>query len=697
LELLELSTSGEQPLKFIVKTIAGLEEVLAAEIIELGGANVEILTRAVSFEGDKRMLYKANYCLRTAQRILMPIFTFQMADEDDLYTQVNAYPWENFLTLTKTLAVDAVSSDSELSHTHYVALLTKDAIVDRFRTLNNGRRPNVDTENPHVRINMHIRGSICDVSIDSSGASLHKRGYRVSNAEAPLSEVLAAGLIMLTGWKRDCNFIDPMCGSGTLAIEAAMYANNFPAGMYRKEFGFMHWPDFDQNLWNEVTKEAQDKQTEFEYQIIASDISPKNLSSARANVKSARLHKDITLSVNAFSGLQKPEGEPGLIIINPPYGERIRLNDIIGLYKSIGNTLKQEFAGYHAWVISSDQRALSLIGLRPTAKLPVFNGPLECRFEHFDLYKGSKRGRYMENAGEDGIPDTRDYSKKEDKPDWRSKEAPEGNFDSLDPKPREYKSRGEGADGENEEKRAPRRSSEGSVSESKSREFKPREYKPREESDSGFKRRSNADGENSEGRTPRRNSEGSERSEYKSREFKPREYKPREESGDSIFIPREKKEFKSDFSQDEKPERGNRFGKEDRPERRKVDKIKLKPITRIEELGEQPSRKNAFDFASEKSDNDDAAGLPDPSAEITPHREPSKGNKFTEQRDYKITRTRELRPRKVKTEESVKEEPKLKSELKLKSEPEFSKPEPKTVKPESISPKAPINYDDLED
>lgn len=679
---MEASSNGAEPQNFIVKTIAGLEEVLAAEITELGGDNVEILTRAVSFEGDKRMLYKANYCLRTAQRILMPIFSFQMADEDDLYSQVNAYPWENFLSLTKTLAVDAVSTDSELSHTHYVALLTKDAIVDRFRTLNNGRRPNVDTENPHVRINMHIRGSVCDVSIDSSGASLHKRGYRVSNAEAPLSEVLAAGLIMLTGWKRDCNFIDPMCGSGTLAIEAAMYANNFPAGMYRKDFGFMHWPDFDQDLWNEVTKEAQDKQTEFEHQIIASDISPKNLASARANVKSARLHKDISLSVCAFSDLKKPEGEPGLIVINPPYGERIRLNDIIGLYKSIGNTLKQEFAGYHAWIISSDQRALSFVGLRPTVKLPVFNGPLECRFEHFDLYKGSKRGRYMENAAENGIGDTRDYSKKADKPDWRSKEAPVGDFDYLDPKPRESKSRGFKPVGENngnEEKRAPRRSSEGSLSKMKSREFNPREDKSQRQKDErGFALRGKTDGY-SGARTPRRITEDSERNEFKSNEFK-----PRNENSENVFIPRGKKEFRSDYKKTERPERENRFGKDERPERRKVEKVKLKPSTRIEELGEQPQRKSSFSLAPEKPDFDNDSAKHDASADLKSRREPSKGNKFTEQRDYKIMRTRELRPRKAKTENSVKEKPK-------------AKPEPKFAKPAPNSPKAPINYDDLED
>lgn len=395
---METPTSGPGPQTFIAKTISGLEEVLAAELVALGAPNVQLLKRAVSFDGDKRMLYKANYCLRTAQRILMPIFSFQLADDEDLYNQVNGYPWENYLDLQKTLAVDAVVTDSELTHSHFVALRTKDGIVDRFRTLNNGRRPSVDVDNPNVRINIHINGSVCDVSLDSSGASLHKRGYRVSNAEAPMSEVLAAGLIQLSGWKRDGHFIDPMCGSGTLVIEAAMFANNFPAGMYRKDFGFMHWPDFDQQLWDDVTAEALGQQTEFEYQIIGSDISPKNLGSARANLKAARLHKDVKLHVSPFAAMQPPAGKRGIVIINPPYGERIRMNDIIGLYKSIGNTLKQEFTGYQAWVISSDQKALSLIGLRPTGKYPIFNGQLECRFVHYDLYKGSKKDLYADGV-----------------------------------------------------------------------------------------------------------------------------------------------------------------------------------------------------------------------------------------------------------------------------------------------------------
>jgi len=424
---LETNTQDQQPQPFIAKTISGLEEVLAQELIELGAPDVQILKRAVGFGGDMRMLYKANYCLRTAQRILMHLFSFQLANEDDLYSHINSYAWENYLSLNKTLAVDAVVTDSEMTHSHYVSLRTKDAIVDRFRTLNNGRRPSVDIENPHVRINIHINGNVCDVSLDSSGASLHKRGYRVSNAEAPMSEVLAAGLIQLSGWDRQSNFVDPMCGSGTLLIEAALYANNFPAGMYRQEFGFMHWPDFNSDLFEEVKEEAMDAQVEFEHQIVGSDISPKNLASARANIKSARLHKDIRVFVSPMAALQPPPGKPGVILINPPYGERIRLNDIIGLYKSIGDSLKREFAGYKAWVISSDQKALSFIGLRPSRKLPVFNGQLECRFEFFDLYKGSKKDMYLNRDGDTDEKD--DFYKKPAEERAKPNYADKRNFD----------------------------------------------------------------------------------------------------------------------------------------------------------------------------------------------------------------------------------------------------------------------------
>lgn len=419
-QLSENETFSQQVL--IAKTIAGLEDVLAEELTALGAQNVQKLNRAVSFEGDKKLLYRTNYSLRTALRILVPLHTFELSNEDDLYRNIYDYPWENHLKVTDTLAVDAVVTDSELTHSHFVALRTKDAICDRFRASNNGRRPSVDTDNPGFRINIHINGSQCDVLADSSGASLHKRGYRISNAEAPMSEVLAAGLILLSDWDKKSNFIDPMCGSGTLLIEAALIANNFPPGMYRKDFGFMHWNDFDTELWESVKQEAMDEQTEFEYKILGSDISPKNLSSAHANIKSAKLHKDIVLQVSAFENLKPPINEPGIIVMNPPYGERIRPNDIIGLYRSIGDTLKQSFTGYNAWIISSDQTAIRFIGLKPTQKFIVWNGPLECKFEKFEVYRGSKK--YGDEPDEGHI--SRPPRRQETDPVRGYEERPEG-------------------------------------------------------------------------------------------------------------------------------------------------------------------------------------------------------------------------------------------------------------------------------
>ncbi|MBK7213267.1 MAG: RNA methyltransferase [Bacteroidales bacterium] len=387
---------------YVAKTIGGLEEILADELASLGGEDIEILNRAVSFSGDEALLYKANYWSRTALRILVPVFDFQLADEDDLYSHIYEFPWEDVLNLNQTLAIDAVVSESELTHSHFVALRTKDAIVDRFRERNNGRRPSVDIDNPDVRVNIHIFGSKCDVSLDSSGTSLHKRGYRVSNAEAPMSEVLAAGLIIMSKWDKKSTFIDPMCGSGTLLIEAGLIANNIPPGQYRKSFGFMQWNSFKPELWKTVVEEALELQTEFEGHIIGNDISAKNLAAAKNNIKSAKLHKDIQLSVGPFSELTPPEGESGVVVINPPYGERIKTNDIIGLYREIGDTLKKNFTGYSATVISSDQYALKSVGLKATQKHIVWNGPLECRVATFDLYLGTRKftSPYPEREGE---------------------------------------------------------------------------------------------------------------------------------------------------------------------------------------------------------------------------------------------------------------------------------------------------------
>jgi putative N6-adenine-specific DNA methylase len=376
---------------FIAKTISGLEEVLATELRELGASEVTVLRRAVSFRGDKALLYKANYWLRTALRILVPLTSFEIENENDLYTQINAFPWEDIFDVDQTIALDAVVTDSPITHSHYASLKSKDAIVDRFRE-KLGIRPSVDIENPDIRINLHIYRNKCDVSLDSSGMSLHKRGYRQAIAEAPLSEVLAAGLILLSGWDKKSNFIDAMCGSGTLLIEAALIANNMAPGQYRDTFGFMRWNDYDNDLWNKMVDASLDKGVEFEHRIVGSDISERNLAAARTNIRSARLHKDIELVVSPFETFDPPDG-PGILIMNPPYGERIQVDDIIGLYQSIGDRLKNRYSGFDAWIISADLQALKYIGLKPTAKLPVFNGQLECRFVHFSIYQGSKRAR----------------------------------------------------------------------------------------------------------------------------------------------------------------------------------------------------------------------------------------------------------------------------------------------------------------
>ncbi len=386
-------TNDNNDFPMVAKTITGLEEVLAAELRALGANDVELLKRAVSFKGDKALMYKANQWSRTALRILKPLKSFTLVNEEDLYTELRQIPWEDYMDVHKTLAMDAVVNDSLFTHSHFVALRAKDAVVDYFRD-KFGRRPSVNTENPDLRINIHLQNNICDISLDSSGTSLHKRGYRQIVGEAPMSEVLAAGLILLSGWDKQSNFLDPMCGSGTLLIEAALIANNIPPSTYREDFGFMKWKDFDAELWENLKNEAFDLQTEFDYKIIGSDISERNLSSAIRNVRSAHLHKDIELSVGSFENIVPPEGT-GMLITNPPYGERIQVHDIIQLYRQIGDTLKQKFAGWQTWVISGDLLTIKHIGLKPTKRITVFNGQLECKFNKFEIYEGSKKAKYQ--------------------------------------------------------------------------------------------------------------------------------------------------------------------------------------------------------------------------------------------------------------------------------------------------------------
>ena len=377
----------ENTFKMVAKTMAGLENVLAEELTAMGALNVEPLYRAVSFEGNKELMYKANYCCRTALRILKPITSFVARNELALYNNIFKIQWHEIFNINETFAIDAVTSGNYFTHSQYAALKVKDAIADEFRE-HFGARPSVDVEDPDLRINVHIENEKVTVSFDSSGESLHKRGYRKNVDKAPMNEVLAAGLIKLTGWKCDSNFVDCMCGSGTLPIEAAMLAMGLPAGFFRKKWGFMTWHDFDKELWQNVMLDAGAEMEEFNYEILASDRSAKAVEIARANIENAHMHYDIKLSKQDMFEMVPPEGG-GIMIINPPYGERLEEKDIVTLYKGIGDALKKNFKGFEAWIISSNKDALKLIGLKPSKKIDVYNGPLECKFEKFDIFEGS--------------------------------------------------------------------------------------------------------------------------------------------------------------------------------------------------------------------------------------------------------------------------------------------------------------------
>lgn len=371
------------------KTILGLEEVLADEIRLHGGKEIELLHRGVQFRGNKEILYACNYNCRTALRFLTPQWEFRADNDTELYEKCIKFPWDNFLELDNTFAIDGAVFNSGITHSKYAALKTKDAIADYFRN-KFGRRPSVDTEFPDVRFNVHINRNHCTISLDSSGSSLHLRGYKTISGNAPLSEVLASGLILLSEWDREKTFVDPMCGSGTLLIEAAMIAAKIPAGYYRKSFGFEKWKDFDRSLWEKVKETSDSKRTEPSVKIVGGDQSSLAMRSTRKNISSAGLEKLISLHPTSFEMLKRPPGAVHLVM-NPPYGERIKSDDIISLYKLIGDTLKQNFKDSEAWIIGGDLQAMKFIGLRPSKKIRIFNGPIECRFMKYELYEGSRK------------------------------------------------------------------------------------------------------------------------------------------------------------------------------------------------------------------------------------------------------------------------------------------------------------------
>ncbi len=374
----------------VAKTLFGMEELLAQELRQLGASSIEIGTRNVSFEGDTGFMYKANLCCRTAIKILKPITAFNIFTEEDLYKKIYEMPWENYMDVKGTLAVNATVFSDVFTHSQYISLKTKDAIVDRFRD-REGVRPDVDLDHPTLRINVHIDRNICTVSLDSSGESLHKRGYKVESTLAPINEVLAAGIIMLSGWSGQCNFLDPMCGGGTILTEAAMIACNIPPNLNRDEFGFETWPDFDVDLYEKIEEAALKKVRDFPHKIYGFDTDAIALKKAKENIKSANLQDFIEVKQQDFFESEKESDKPLYIVFNPPYDERISLNDVESFYSSIGNTLKRGYPGTQAWMITSNMDALKFVGLRPSKKIKLFNGKLEAKLVRYEMYEGSRK------------------------------------------------------------------------------------------------------------------------------------------------------------------------------------------------------------------------------------------------------------------------------------------------------------------
>lgn len=385
--------------ELIAKTFMGLEPVLAKELTELGANNVQVGRRMVSFTGDKEMMYRANFQLHTAIRILKPIRHFKARSADEVYDEVRKIDWSKIIDPGKTFSVDSVVYSEEFRNSRFVTYKVKDAIVDQFRD-NTGSRPNISVSNPDIRLNIHIAEADATLSLDSSGESLHRRGYRQESVEAPLNEVLAAGMILMTGWKGDTDFIDPMCGSGTLVVEAALIARNMSPGIFRKEFAFEKWTDFDQDLFDKIYNDDS-QEREFSHHIYGYDIDMKAVNTARMNVRAAGLTSDITVAEADFSDFKKPDNK-SIIVMNPPYGERISTPNLLATYKMIGERLKHEFAGNEAWVLSYREECFDQIGLKPSIKIPVYNGSLECEFRKYAIFDG----RMKDFRSEGGIVKT---------------------------------------------------------------------------------------------------------------------------------------------------------------------------------------------------------------------------------------------------------------------------------------------------
>lgn len=385
----------ENNFKMIAKTFFGFEEILAKELQVLGAQDVEQGVRMVSFKGDKGFMYKANLSLRTALKILKPIYHFRAYNEQSLYKGIQGIDWSKYLNANQSFVIDVTLHSDHFNHSQFVALKAKDAVVDQFRD-RFGKRPNIDKDFPDLRINLHIHNDQCSVALDTSGQSLHQRGYKTATNIAPINEVLAAGMLLLSGWDGQGDFIDPMCGSGTILAEAAMIACNIPANINRKEFAFEKWNDWDNDLFDKIVDSLMNKTREFHYTIKGYDKAPSAVAKAKDNIYNANLADYVTISQQDFFTTEKETRGPLHMVFNPPYGERLDVN-MERFYREIGDTLKQSYPGTNAWFITANIEALKFVGLKPSRKIKLFNGKLETRFVKYEMYEGSKRAKFQNN------------------------------------------------------------------------------------------------------------------------------------------------------------------------------------------------------------------------------------------------------------------------------------------------------------
>lgn len=460
----------------IAKTFKGLEDVLAQELVELGANNVQKERRAVSFTGNKEMLYRANFCLRTASRVLVPIATFRAKAADEVYAHAKEIDWAQYMTVQTGFSIDATVYSETFRHSKYVTYRVKDAIADWW-TEREQKRPNVKLTAPDLSLNVHIAAETVTLSLDSSGESLHKRGYRVANTEAPINEALAAGMLLMAGWHGQANFFDPMCGSGTLLIEAALIAQNIAPGVFRKGFGFEKWLDFDKDLF-EMIYNDDSREREFTHHIYGSDAGFYAVQVAQKNIKSAGMQrfidvKQIRLEEIRLAGVEgAPSTEGAFVMMNPPYGERLAQDkDILRLYEDMGKALKFQFAGATAWIISSNEEAMKCLGLKPTEKMHLLNGELDCLFNKYELFQGEHR-EWKKTHPKDQPRSKEDRPKTKRR--FEDKDNKRGFRPGRDSDKRGFKPRGEKKD-------------------SKPRDFAPRDrkdFKPRRDDDKrGFKPR----------------------------------------------------------------------------------------------------------------------------------------------------------------------------------------------------------------